>query len=113
MNLKIAERAHAYIMQEGGMITVRIAKKLIPSCSAMKTADLPAVQLGKPEQYEAADFAAITVDGIEVYVHSSIRAYNGQVPLTIDTETNLFGRQLAVYGMASPAQSCGDCSSCS
>ncbi|WP_094605056.1 hypothetical protein SPSIL_031020 [Sporomusa silvacetica DSM 10669] len=112
MNLTVTERAQEYIAQEGNVISVRIAKRLIPSCTATKTADLPTVQLGKPADYEKADYEAVTIDGVEVYAHSSIINYNGQVPLRIDIETTLFGKQLAVYGMPIPIQSCGDCTLC-
>jgi len=112
MNLTVTERAQKYIALEGGVISVRVAKQLIPSCTALKTADLPTVQLGKPEDFEKADYEAVTIDGVEVYAHSSIINYNDQIPLHVDTETTLFGKRLAMYGMPLPTQSCGDCSSC-
>lgn len=113
MNLTVTERAQEYIAQEGNVITVRIVKKLIPSCtSAPQLADVPAAQLGKPADHEKTDFEVITIDNIKIYAHSSMSNYDDQISLRIDIETTLFDKRLAVYGMPLPAQSCGDCSAC-
>ncbi len=112
MNLTIAGRAQEFISQEGGVISIKIEKRLIPGCGAMQTADVPAVRLGKPEDHEKANFSAMTIDGVQVFAHSSIVNYNDQIPLRIDIETTLFGNRLAVYGLPIPTQSCGSCTSC-
>jgi hypothetical protein len=112
MNLTIAGRAQEFISQQGGVISVRIEKRLIPGCGAMQTADAPAVRLGKPEDHEKANFEAVTIDGIQVYAHSSVVNYNAKIPLLVDIETTLFGNRLAMYGLPLPRQSCGDCTSC-
>ena len=112
MNLTITERAKEYIDQEGGVIMVNIEMRLIPGWGAPQTAAVPSVRLGKPEDHEKADFEVVTIDNVEVYAHSSIINYDDQVSLRIDTETTLFGKRLAVYGMPLPTQSCGGCTSC-
>lgn len=112
MNLTIAGRAQEFISQQGGVITVKIEKRLIPGCGAMQTADTPAVRLGKPEDHEKANFEEITIDGVQVYAHSSVVNYNGKIPLQVDIETTLFGSRLAMYGLPLPTQSCGNCTSC-
>lgn len=112
MNLTIAGRARDFISQQGGVISVKIEKRLIPGCGALQTADAPAVRLGKPEEHEKDSFSPVTIAGVEVYAHDTVVNYNGQVPLTIDLETTLFGSKLAMFGLPLPIQTCGNCTSC-
>ena len=112
MNLTIAGRAQEFINQQGGVISVKIEKRLIPGCGAMQTADVPAVRLGKPEDHEQANFELKVINEIQVYAHSSVVNYNEKTPLLIDIETTLFGHRLALYGLPLPAQTCGNCTSC-
>ncbi|WP_425057697.1 hypothetical protein SCACP_22320 [Sporomusa carbonis] len=72
----------------------------------------PSVRLGKPEDREKAEYITFTIDGIEVYAHSSIVNYNHEVLLRIDIETTLFGHRLVVFGLPVPAKQCGNCTLC-
>jgi len=112
MNLTIATRAQEFISQQGGVISVKIEKRLIPGCGAMQTADAPTVRLGKPEDHEKANFESVDITGVQVYAHSSVVNYNEKTPLLIDIETTLFGHRLAMYGLPLPAQTCANCTSC-
>ena len=113
MNLIVTERAQEFIAQEGGIITVKLEQRLIPSCcNTPSIAPLPAVKTGKPEAGEADEYAAVTIDGAQVYAHTSIRNYNSDNPLRLDIETTLFGKRLVVYGLPAPDKNCGSCTSC-
>ncbi|WP_371381604.1 CC/Se motif family (seleno)protein [Sporomusa aerivorans] len=112
MNMTVTERAQEFIAKEGGVITVRIEKRLIPGCGKTQTADVAAVRVGEPQDYEKADYQSFKIDGVTVHAHSSVAEYNDQILLRIDTETNLFGQKLGMFGLPMPRQSCGDCTSC-
>ncbi|HML35336.1 MULTISPECIES: CC/Se motif family (seleno)protein [Sporomusa] len=112
MNMTVTERAQEFIAQEGGVITVKIEKRLIPGCSSLQTADVPAVHVGEPQKHEKDDYQTFTIDGVMVHAHSSVVNYNDKILLRIDTETNLFGKKLGMFGLPVPAQTCGTCSAC-
>lgn len=112
MNMTVTERAQEFIAQAGGVITVKIEKRLIPGCGNLQTADVPAVRVGEPQEHEKDDYEAFTIDGVVVHAHRSVVNYNEQILLRIDIETNLFGKKLGMFGLPVPAQTCGTCSSC-
>lgn len=113
MNMIVTERAQEFIAQEGGIITVKLEQRLIPNCcNPPSIAPVPSVKTGKPEAGEAADYTAVTIDGAEVYAHTSIRNYDNENPLRVDIETTLFGKRLVVYGLPAPGKNCGSCTSC-
>ncbi len=112
MNLTVTERAQEYIAKAGGIITMRIEKRLIPSCSKLQTADVPVVRLGAPEEHEQNDFKVFDVDGVRIYTHNSLLMHNDQAFLSVDTQLNLFDRTLVVYGLPASNANCGNCTSC-
>ena len=112
MNVIITERAQEFIMHEGGIITAKLEQRLIPNCSnPLSVAPVGLITTGKPEEQAKAEYEASVIDGVEVYLHTSIKDFNSENDLRIDIETTLFGKRLVAYGLPS-AKGCNGCTSC-
>jgi|GEM_PF-1823891 len=113
MNMVIVPGAKELIMQEGGIVSVRLEQRLAPNCcNSPQITPAPSVKLGKPAEHELSDYQAFEIDDVTVYAHTSIQNYNNEIVLRIGTETTLFGIRLILYGMPTPAKGCGNCTFC-
>ncbi len=90
--LTISPEAKRYIMEKGGAVTVRLVAG--GGCCATVS---PVTITGRPHNQDKDNYRLIEADGVQLYVHDSMRVLPGGISITLNKL--LWFKMLQVTGL--------------